>query len=157
MPTATYIALANYTVPSGGLATVTFSSIPATYRDLVLVFNGTASTSVQGLLHFNGDTTAGNYSAVRMFGEASGPDSSTLQDRPYNFYTVETMVRINIMDYSATDKHKTALSRWDSSTAASGATAYRWANTNAITSIIVDPNTADFNAGVTLALYGIVS
>ena len=142
---------------TGTAAEVTFSSIPATYRDLVLIFNGTSTSGVNGNLYFNADTTSGNYSFVRMLGESGGASSSTGNEKPYNFYTTETMVRIQIMDYSATDKHKTALSRWDNSANATGATAYRWANTNAITSIVIDPAAASFNSGSTFALYGIIS
>jgi hypothetical protein len=157
MPTATYIALANTTL-SGTAATITFSSIPATYRDLVVVLTGTATASVNANLYFNSDTTAANYKFVRMYGQGSGSGSSnTGDDIAYDFYTNLTMVRFNIMDYSATDKHKTVLTRWDTAANITGATAYRWANTNAITSVILDCGTSTFASGTTAAIYGIVS
>ena len=157
MPTATYIALANTTL-TGTAATITFSSIPSTYRDLVVVLNGTATSSVNANLYFNSDTTAANYKFLRMYGQGSGSgDSNTGDDIAFDFYTNLTMVRFEIMDYSATDKNKTVLTRWDTAANITGATAYRWANTNAITSVILDCGTSTFASGTTAAIYGIVS
>ena len=44
MPTPTYTPLATVTLGTSA-ASVTFSSIPATYRDLILIFDGTGSGS----------------------------------------------------------------------------------------------------------------
>jgi hypothetical protein len=62
---------------------------------------------------------------------------------------------INIQDYSATDKHKTWISRgnWGWTSAFGG----RWANTNAITSVKILVSGTTFQSGATFALYGIVS
>lgn len=159
MPTPTYIALANLTLSSTD-SVVEFASIPNTYRDLVVIVEGTTAASVNGSLYFNGQTSAGsNYSWVRMYGQGSGTGVSNKDATTafaYDFYTNRTILRIQIMDYSATDKHKTILSRWDTAQNITGATAMRWANTNAITSLSFSPGT-NFNLGTTFALYGIVS
>ena len=69
MPT-TYepIATANGTGSSG---VVTFSSIPATYTDLVVASNiiGDANSAVR--IRLNGDTTDSNYSYVLLYGNGS--------------------------------------------------------------------------------------
>jgi hypothetical protein len=74
--------------------------------------------------------------------------------------TINTGPNVNIaqiMDYSATDKHTASISR-DNAMPDSRirATASRWANTAAVTSLLcrIDSG-ANFNAGSTFALYGI--
>jgi hypothetical protein len=59
------------------------------------------------------------------------------------------------MDYSATDKHKTVLSR--ANNAANGVTAIagRWASTSAITSIVLTFQSSSLATGSTVALYGV--
>ena len=72
MPTPTYTPLANVTLAST-TSTVTFSSIPATYRDLLVVAQcgvvGPATENLQ--LSLNNDTTNANYAAVQMSGDGS--------------------------------------------------------------------------------------
>jgi len=158
MPTATYIALANTTL-SGTASSITFSSIPATYRDLVLVFNGSMSANnIRLILRFNGSSS--NYTAVRMFGQGNVSDTQTQIDMGYADGRVVGIA--NIMDYSATDKHKTALVRFGDLGASNGETytqawAGRWASTNAINQVAVTVASGNIASGSTLALYGIVS
>lgn len=161
MPTSTYIALANYTVPSGGVASVTFSSIPATYRDLVLIIDSQCVTSsLDGIdAQFNSDTGS-NYAFVLANGDGSSTSSSSNASRTSIPIGLTGTAQINtiahIMDYSATDKHKTTLSRGNASASAVRMVAGRWANTAAITSIKLQAG-SNFIAGSTFALYGIVS
>ena len=62
------------------------------------------------------------------------------------------------MDYSATDKHKTVITRASSAGYYIGMSAGRWANTNAITSVsAVMESGRTWSIGSTFALYGIVS
>jgi hypothetical protein len=159
MPTATYIALANYTVPSNA-ASVTFSSIPATYRDLVLIMSYKAADGVNaGKAFVNGDTTAGNYTSVRMKNLGGSPSSNANGGsiRWETQSTSEATTILNFMDYSATDKHKTVLVRAGAADTQVEASATRWANTNAITSIAINFLGTDLVSGSTLALYGIAS
>ena len=162
MATQTYRALATTTLGSAA-SSVTFSSIPATYRDLVLVFQGTVTGS-QGnnFLYFNGDTTGSNYSWIRMLGTGSSTASDTAPNdgsKPSVSDVAPTTINqviIQIMDYSATDKHKTRLSRSDQSTSTVIAYASRWANTNAVTSIEYSAGSGtNWSSGSTFSLYGI--
>jgi hypothetical protein len=74
MPTFTKIA--SNTVGSGGVATVTFSSIPATYTDLVLYATIRCTTGEDSAyLRFNNDSGS-NYSWKRLL--ANGASVSTL-------------------------------------------------------------------------------
>jgi hypothetical protein len=161
MPTPTYTSLATVTL-AGTANSVTFSSIPATYRDLVLVFDGfTTSTNVGGYLQYNGDT-ANNYSFVAVFGtgsSASSDQNNTTNSSIFNFTTTTSKSTsvVHIMDYSATDKHKTAVSKSGQADGYVLAYASRWANTAAITSVLVSVNGGNYAAGSTFSLYGIVS
>jgi len=106
MPTATYIALANYTVTGSAVNSVTFSSIPATYRDLVLVFSGALSADSPVYLTYNADTS--NYTRVQMNGNGSTTSSTSGSDgRVVELGNTQSDFIAHIMDYSATDKHKT--------------------------------------------------
>ena len=161
MPTPTYTALANITLGSSA-SSVTFSSIPATYRDLVLVCEG-IPTNVSDMirLRFNGDT-GNNYNWVEAGGNGSATYSNTVANTAQvNFGYLVGTHRIsmfgNIMDYSATDKHKTVLVRQSATGEAVAMRANRWANTAAITSLNVSTTTNSFSAGFTFALYGIAS
>ena len=160
MPTPTYIALANTTLGSS-TSSITFSSIPATYRDLVLVIdNATTSVNQQFNFRFNSDSGS-NYNHVYAASVAAGPESAgqsnQAQGRLGNIGTSAGNHIAQIMDYSATDKHKTVLVR--SNIVGASQTwmlANRWASTSAITSLqVFTGNTMP--AGVTFALYGIAS
>jgi hypothetical protein len=157
MPTPTYTPLATVTLGSSA-ASVTFSSIPATYRDLILTVVGTSTGSADGLLRFNGSSS--NYSGVFMFGSGSGSGGSgtvsTTQVPVGLFNTTQANSTIQIMDYSATDKHKTCLVRQGNSTYVI-AIASRWADTSAITSLLVGIESGSLAAGMTLSLYGVIA
>jgi len=145
-------------------SSVTFSSIPATYRDLILVVNGQPVTNSAAALRLNADTGS-NYSAVYMRAN-SITNSVALTDTVfyycYNFLLNGSrfVSTVQIMDYSATDKHKTMISR-SSYTASSGpfttseAGAAQWASTSAVTSINIV--SGDYATGTTFSLYGVIA
>jgi len=156
--TAKYEHIATITLDSSA-SSVTFSSIPQGYRDLELIINGIYSAgAAPGSInaYFNNDTGS-NYPQVYMLGTGSSASSgsNTNTQADLGFSGNETMqVIAQIQDYSATDKHKTVLSRSDGSRVEARAT--RWANTSAINEIDVFTTSADFQAGHTFDLYGIV-
>ena len=159
MPTPTYTPLATVTLASTATS-ITFSLIPATYRDLVLVLNGkSTSAASETRIRINSDTGS-NYSLVRLGASSTTAFSDAGTTNYLNVAVMDTtdgfQAMVQIMDYSATDKHKTFLER----TQRSGlgevlAIAGRWANTAAITTIQVYNPT--FAVGFTASLYGIVS
>ena len=165
MPTPTYTPLATVTLGSAA-SSVTFSSIPATYRDLILIVNGSVSATATVRGRFNSDTGS-NYPAVMMTGRnnlaESGSGTYDALDLSWNTLvaTDRFMVQASVMDYQATDKHKSVLIRNHGVTASFGTGVYaqaaRWANTSAITSFQVFTSTANFNSGTTFSLYGIAS
>jgi len=161
MATPTYELIETTTV-SVDTITVTFSSIPQTFRDLVLICSNVNSSSAGGStmrFNLNNDNTA-NYDAVWMYGDGTTVDS----DKDIsNFYirfstsggdianNADALLITNIMDYSQTDKHTTVLVRRNDQNKVL-ALAGRWKNTDAVTQIDVKSNIA---AGTVLSLYGI--
>ena len=158
--TPTHVLL-NQIELSSSASSVTFSNIPQGYGDLVLIVSGGTSgastTSVE--IQFNGDTSTSNYPMVCMQG---GGDVGT-----YASFTVSRTFMavgstsytgiVHVMDYSATDKHKTILLR-DNSPVQSDvrATAGRWSNTAAVTSIQLYDNSGEtLDSGNVFSLYGV--
>lgn len=160
-----YIPLANVTL-TGSDASIVFSNIPATFKDLVITLNGTPADTAYPVhaLRFNSDT-GNNYSYVGMSGNGSSAASGNNGSLSYaslgqaygvgpstssNFATIA-----HIMDYAA-DKHKTVLSRNNVPGTGVEAQAARWANTAAITSVtVITSSGAGFATGTTINLYGV--
>jgi hypothetical protein len=157
MATPTY-TLIDSEVLASAAASVTFSSIPADYRDLVLVIQSksdSGNTTIR--FELNGDTGS-NYTFVSMLGvdgglviSSNGASATVGGDN-----ASESLNILQFMDYSATDKHKTVLSR-QNRTITAGAYAVRWANTAAINQILMAKNAGLYAAGSSFYLYGIAS
>ena len=158
MPSSTYTALATLTL-TGTDTEIVFGSIPATYRDLVLVSYHTTTSDGPCLVRFNSDAGS-NYTRVSMYGDGSSATSETSTTTGIRVSQTGSssinIITMQIMDYSATDKHKTTLNRWNRPSAFVFADAGRWANTAAITTVTLVP-TGSFQAGSTFSLYGIAS
>jgi hypothetical protein len=110
-------------------------------------------------MRFNGDTGS-NYPNIYMLGATSGASSaaftgSFIYGGGWNSST-NSLCIWQIMDASATDKHKTVLNRTGTDADATYTWASRWANTARITSISVVGN-SNFLSGTTISLYGIVA
>jgi hypothetical protein len=166
MPTPTYTPLATVTLGTAA-SSVTFSSIPATYRDLIVVFAGTATaTNSVALIRLNSDTGS-NYSSLNARGNGSNAASASTTTTGAWFLqansalgTTQSNAIGQIMDYSATDKHKTILSRGDTNNTEGPAVemiAARWANTAAVTSVQVYLAANNFASGSTFSLYGVIA
>jgi hypothetical protein len=159
-----YVALANVTLSSAA-ATITFSSISGAYRDLILIANASiTSGSAKSVIRFNSDSGT-NYNLVTMEGDGGSTNYflaslSSIQGggNNNNLSTALGQFTYNLMDYSATDKHKSVLVRSDNSGLGTIAAAGRWANTAAITTLSVGLSSAStYVTGSTFALYGIAS
>lgn len=156
MATPTYDLIDSVTLSSSA-ASVTFSSISG-YRDLVLVSQALPSGSESNFYaRYNGDSGSSQYHYVFMSGNGSTASSSSANGPQMPFGRCESgAMSVNqIMDYSATDKHKTHFERRNSTTDRAWAFAGRWNSTAAITSILLAPYSGDFASGSTFYLYGI--
>jgi hypothetical protein len=159
-----YVALATTTL-SSATSSVTFGSIPATYKDLVIQISYfSAGSPVRATAVLNGDT-GNNYSLVFMDGNPDNSTASGSQTRANFSFAFSSAAAsstrpyssmLTIFDYSAVDKHKTALLRGGNAADRSSAYAQRWANTAAITSVAINSaEGGNFLAGSTISLYGI--
>jgi len=160
----TYEPIATQTLGSA-VQTVTFSSIPATYTDLVFVVNAQASLQSDLYLTFNGDTSA-LYSNTTLYGDGSTA-GSTRNSRGNAFMTLTyygnltttagaSVHIVNVMNYSNTTTNKTVLSRCNAAAAGVDASVGMWGSTSAVSSVTFDlPSTRTFSAGSTFTLYGI--
>lgn len=161
--TATYALIDSYTFPSAQ-SSLTFSSIPGTYTDLRVVFNGgVASGNLNLYMQYNSDTGT-NYSTRNMTGNGTSAISlsplSNVTNIICNYYgyltaDMNTNIIIDIMDYSNTTTNKTNLTRSNNVGNGLAAVVGMWRNTNAITSIRFFPDSGNFSTGSTFRLYGI--
>lgn len=140
---------------------VTLSSIPATYTDLVLIMNGTASSGTNVYVRFNGDTGA-NYSSTMLAGNGSSATSGrnandTSIQAFFGYYdTTGGTTIMQVMNYSNTSTNKTALARYNYTTNEARMAVGLWRNTSAINSItLLTSNAATFPSSTTFTLYGI--
>jgi hypothetical protein len=162
---STYTPIATQTLASAATS-VTFSSIPQGYTDLVIISNLGIDSSRYPYIRFNSDSGS-NYSTTDIYGTgssaASARESNATQiwislDIPAST-TIASNFIVNVQNYSNSTTYKTVLSRFNS--AANGTTAIvgLWRNTAAITSITVGGRGAgsnwDFPIGSTFSLYGI--
>jgi hypothetical protein len=157
-------ALANITL-STTANSITFSSISSAYRDLYFVFTQPAQGNhVRPLIRLNADSSSANYSEIRAVGNGSTASAASLSNAgfdPVGFfssYLDAFQIVGHVMDYSATDKHKSALFRADGYSQATIMEAGRWANTSAVNTLTFQVAGANpFVAGVSVALYGVAS
>jgi hypothetical protein len=153
---ATYEAIATTTSSSGSY---TFSSVPSTYTDLILIVQGISTgTNINYGLRFNGDG-ANNYSSVRFYGDGG---ASTTADRLTNFSNIlssnlagtQGLIIHHIQNYKNTTMNKTVLVRSNTSSLLYLNTGM-WRNTAAITSVEFLSTTGNTMNPATLTLYGI--
>jgi hypothetical protein len=161
----TYEPIATNTLGSA-TATVSFSSIAATYTDLVLVVShlGTLATA-EAKIQFNGDT-ATNYSWTQLYGNgtsaasyrASSVSSIPLLPNEASSTTVPSAIIVNIQNYANATTFKTVIYRGSVTSLATSANVGLWRKTpEAINSITVFTPVSTFAAGSTFTLYGIKS
>ena len=158
--TPTYEPIETFTASGVSTSTITFSSIPQTYTDLVLVVNGQTSANVDIFVRFNSDT-ASNYSYTTLRGlgtSASSVRNSNATslgilsgDPSAGFSTYIT----NIFNYTNATTYKTTVTRTNTGDR-TGAIVGLWrATPAAVTTVQVRIDSGYFIAGSTFTLYGI--
>ena len=157
MPT-TYEPIATNTL-SSATSSVTFSSIPGTYTDLIIVGSVKLNGSGDYLgLQFNSDTGS-NYSRTRLSGNGSAAsserESNSARINMYNQSSSNFFANIiHIQNYSNSTTYKTVISRNDIVDWNTNAQAGLWRNTAAITSITLIGG-GNLASGCAFTLYGI--
>lgn len=162
---STYTPIATTTLSSAA-ADYTFTSIPGTYTDLVLIVNGGTSSSGQSIgMRFNGDS-GNNYSSTDLVADASGPASGRTTNTNFirivgrGIGTDSTLIDngvTSIQNYSNSTTYKSTLNRSNVSGGVIVCAAL-WRSTAAITSItIFGEGPSNLITGTTLTLYGITA
>jgi hypothetical protein len=169
---STYTKIASSTLGSAA-ASVTFSSIPSIYTDLVLVVTpASASGTPNVLIRVNSDSGS-NYSWTGLAGNGtsatSGREINTV--RAYGtiqYYSAMTTtlgtctMKTDFMNYANTTTQKTWLSRAGGAGYATELIVGKWASTAAITTLdcyayVGAGSFVNFAIGSTFNLYGILA
>jgi hypothetical protein len=158
-------SIATVTVGSGGSSTITFSSIPGTYKHLqfrgIILVNNAGDIDITA--QFNSDTGS-NYSEHYLYGSGTavasgGGTNLTKISTFYSYFSTGTTDFapgvFDILDYADTNKYKTV--RGITGPADQNLLVYRsslWRSTSAITSVTFT-STGTMKQYSQIALYGI--
>jgi hypothetical protein len=159
---------------TGSSGTITFSSIPGTYKNLQIRYNGRCDRSGVGLndlfMTFNSDTGA-NYTRQDLNGDGTSlsafvDDSATTRiNFPNSTPGAQAAANImgvgiiNFQDYSSTSKYKTVGAITGAERNGEASRIYSnsgvWASNSAITSISFTAPSSNFTTSTIFSLYGI--
>lgn len=180
-PQGAYDALSTVTVPSGGVASVTFAGIPTGYKHLqirgITQTNRTTYTTDNAYLSVGNGTidTGANYSKHNLYsdfqnGSAVYADATTNATDACNIFTTTGVASafggfvMDILDYADSNKYKTirTLSGADANGTVAGynpsvgLASGSWRSFSAITTIRFTPLTGTlFNQHSQFTLYGV--
>jgi hypothetical protein len=157
----TYEPIATQTLGTAS-STVTFSSIPQTYTDLIVVSAPLSGGGEEFVMRFNNDSGT-NYSSTILWGSGSVAGSYRSFNETFallNYYgsvgTTQNTQIFNIMNYSNSTTYKTVLGRAGRADSGVDGSVALWRNTAAITSITIRLKVgSNFSVGSTFTLYGI--
>lgn len=166
MATTTYVPIESKTLGSAA-TNITFTSIPQTYTDLIVVFNGSSDGTSQYFMQLGNGTldTNSNYSTTVLDGNGSSAASArytndTVGIRADYYATgsgnMKTTI-FQIQNYSNTTTYKTVLVRSSLPATEVVAAVGLWRSTSAINTLKVYSNSGNFNAGAIVTLYGIAN
>jgi len=161
---STYEKIATTTLGSTS-SSVSFTSISGAYTDLkIVIVTGQNPLNNAITWQYNSDT-GNNYSNIALIGTGSSAISTNVNNQPrisgfgdLGSSAVNSLIKIDIMNYSNTTTYKTAIGRFDSlPKGRTAANAGLWRSTSAITSIAFsfENGTDNFSSGSTFTIYGI--
>ena len=169
--TNSYESISTVTVGAGGSSSITFSSIPSTYKHLqirALVRATHAVTNGAWFAQYNSDTGSNYYSYHLLYGNGSsagavagGTGTSMLWGDYVGANGAAStfgVAVVDVLDYQNTNKYKTSRGLYGFDLNGSGTIALAsnlWMNTNAISSITLTPSSNNFAQYSQFALYGI--
>jgi len=158
--TMTPIATTTLTASAGS---VTFSNIPQTYTDLVLIATPCSTGTAQPDVYMQVNGSSSSYARTRLGGNGSSVFNTNITGETY--WVLGPMERTagsttnvcHLLGYSNTTTYKSMLNRSADSSIATQVMIQSWNNTSAITYIYLYPEPAkgSFEVGSTFTLYGI--
>ncbi len=172
--TNSYESIATVSVGSGGSSSISFTSIPSTYKHLQIRYMASSDSSTDGSYNvqsrFNSDS-ASNYTLHLIDGDGSSTSAygAANLDHMYignvtssfggfslaNAYGVNI---IDVLDYANTNKFKTTrmLNGYDiNGSGKLQLISNLWRSTTAVTSISINPQVGNWRQYSQFALYGI--
>jgi hypothetical protein len=166
-----YDSIATTTVGSGGASSVTFSSIPSTYKHLQIRGISRSARSAGNdpiYIRFNSDSGS-NYSwhAIEATGSAVNAPNATSATQGWVWIAADSVSPTNVFgasivditDYANTSKNKTIRSLGGIDNNGSGVLSFNsalWRSTSAVTSITLTVlSGTNFQQNTQFALYGI--
>jgi hypothetical protein len=170
--TNAYESIATVTVGSGGSSSISFSSIPSTFKHLQVRCVSKATAAGNGysmIVAANSDTTVANYRSHYIEGNGSSVAAGTYQSEGGAYFVGGSTgagtssewfgaTVFDVVDYQSTNKNKTfkALTAHDRNGAGNiHFSSAVWLNTNAITSLTISLAGSNLAQNSKFALYGI--
>ena len=157
------IATANGT---GSVSTLTFSSIPSTFKHLQIRGNANDLNGNTLAIRFNSDTGS-NYAFHRLLGNGATASATGFATQTWANYVGYLGVNadqmaaflVDVHDYASTSKYKTIRTFTGNDRNGSGFVSLSsglWQSTSAVTSIdLISTGSNNFTSNTTFALYGI--
>ena len=158
---STYTPIATYT--STGVTTLSMTSIPSIYTDIILVIKGQININVY--YKINGDTGS-NFSQTQVYGDGTTAASARESNRSDGIYlggyltnpmqSTGAMAIVQFLNYANTTTNKTSLYNMNNSSTGTQTGVALWRSTSAINQIsVISDSTNGIVSGTTFTLYGI--
>ena len=148
------------------VSTVTFNSIPATYKSLQVRFNLVTTSATFGKIQFNSDTSTANYamhylsgqgSTVTTGGMVTGTNGYIKMFQNASVTTYPSVGIIDVIDYANANKNKTVKTlvgaNKNTTTGSIEINSGVWLSTSAITSLTLLVGAGTYTG--TISLYGV--
>ena len=161
----TYTLISSVTVGAGGASSIDFTSIPATYTDLVLKVSARNSSTGANNLLFTFNSSTSSFTMRQLYGTGAAAGSATTPARYAGQYTGTDMtastfssVDVYIPNYAGSNNKSYSI---DDTTENNATTSYAalsaglWSNTAALTSITFALTGGSLAQYSTAYLYGI--
>ena len=165
-PASDYESIQTVVVGAGGSSSISFTSIPSTYKNLQIraLTANSSSKNAAVKFYYNSDTTDANYRNHYLFGNGASVGAGTDGNTAANGVSGNAMTTgpaswvIDILDYTNSNKYTTlrSLNGYDDNGSAYvwyGSTL--WMNTAAVTSLTINAGANSFNQYSSFALYGL--
>jgi len=159
---------------TGSSGTITFSSIPSTYKHLqIRCISRLSATKGYTIVKPNNDSSTANYTYHTIYGDGVSitPDKYTTGSLggSYSIYSTGAtseladnvgVAILDIHDYASTTKYKTfrSFTGYDNNQNGNGIVfliSTLWLSTSAISSLTIDAQGGNFTTATSFALYGI--
>jgi hypothetical protein len=157
---STYTPIATQTLGSSA-SVITFTSIPSTYTDIIMIATGTTSAAAGVWFIVNNDSGS-NYSLTQLQGDGTSATSSrvtgSVKGACGSWYTTQNNSIAHFQNYANTTTYKTVLNRMNNGSNLVEADVSLWRSTAAINRIDFFPTAGNtLSTGTTVTLYGILA